>query len=360
MNSLVKAIAFYLPQFHPIAENDKWWSKGFTEWSNVCKATPLFYRHYQPRIPADLGFYDLRVPETRSSQAALAKQYGIFGFCYYHYWFNGKLLLQRPLESIRDSGSPNYPFCMCWANESWSRTWIGDDKDVLIEQTYSDLDDSIHGKYLASFFKDPRYIKVDQRPLLLIYRPLDLPSPAETLERFAFEACKVGLKRPFFVGVDARCPGYDLRKAGFDITLAFSPQLGVLGRDAFNDRRSLAKFFRNIRYGIPSSRLKLYSDSSARRLMNQISREHPFIPATYVSWDNTPRKKRNGIVFMNGSPRSFGDDLRNAVKSAQDLPEDQRFVFINGWNEWAEGNHLEPDLRHGHEYLRAVGAALAS
>ncbi|MDJ0634982.1 MAG: glycoside hydrolase family 99-like domain-containing protein [Xenococcaceae cyanobacterium MO_188.B29] len=180
MNNNIKAIAFYLPQYHPIPENDKWWGKGFTEWTSVAKAKPLFKDHYQPHLPADLGFYDLRLPEVRQAQADLAREYGIYGFCYYHYWFNGKRLLERPFNEVLESGKPDFPFCLCWANENWTRRWDGQDREILIEQKYSVVDDREHIKSLISAFKDPRYIKIDGKPLFLIYRVNSLPDPSLT------------------------------------------------------------------------------------------------------------------------------------------------------------------------------------
>src|SRR5215467_8332153 len=179
-NENVRLIAFYLPQFHPISGNDQWWGKGFTEWRNVVRGRPLFPGHYQPHLPADLGFYDLRVPEIRQAQADLAQEYGIHGFCYYHYWFNGRRLLQRPFEEILASGKPDFPFCLCWANENWTRTWDGGDDQILLAQNYSDEDDLTHIKSLIPAFRDKRYIRVNGKPVLLVYRTTSLPNPSET------------------------------------------------------------------------------------------------------------------------------------------------------------------------------------
>ena len=173
----VRAIAFYLPQFHPIPENDVWWGKGFTEWTNVTKARPLFRGHYQPHLPADVGFYDLRLSETREAQAELAREHGISGFCYYHYWFHGRRLLERPFQEVLDSGRPKFPFCLCWANEPWSRRWLGEEQDILVDQTYSREDDEAHSEYLSSVFTDERYVTVDNRPVFLMYRPDRHPDP---------------------------------------------------------------------------------------------------------------------------------------------------------------------------------------
>src|SRR5262249_26983694 len=195
----VRAIAFHLPQFHPIPENDKWWGKGFTEWTNVVKAKPLFPGHYQPHLPADLGFYDLRLPEARAAQAELAADYGIYGFCYFHYWFHGRQLLERPVNEILRTGEPDFPFCLCWANESWSRPWDGGEKEILIEQCYSEADDLAHIRALLPFFLDERYIRVMGCPFFGVYRASKLPDPQRTTDLWRREAVRAGLKGLFLV-----------------------------------------------------------------------------------------------------------------------------------------------------------------
>lgn len=354
----VTPIAFYLPQFHPIAENNEWWGEGFTEWTNVAKAKSLFKTHIQPRIPSDLGFYDLRLPEAREAQAQLATHYGLHGFCYYHYWFHGRRLLERPINDLLNSTRPDFPFCLCWANESWSRRWVGDDKQVLIHQTYSFDDDINHGSYLADVFSDSRYIKLDGKPLFLIYRPSSLPNPLESLARLAAGCKAKGILRPYFVAVDAHHVGYDYRQVGFDDILAFSPQLGVSSPDAFTDERSLTKLLRNLRLGIRSSKLKVFDELEERNKMAALSRPFPVIPSCFVSWDNSPRRGREGIIYTNSSPHLFQASLADACVKAKEHPNQHSLVFINAWNEWAEGNYLEPDLDHGHAYLLAMRQAL--
>jgi hypothetical protein len=358
LRSSVKAIAFYLPQYHPIQENNDWWGEGFTEWTNVAKARPLFKNHSQPRIPADLGFYDLRLSETRQSQADLAQAYGLSGFCYYHYWFSGHRLLERPVNDLLQSSSPDFPFCLCWANESWSRRWIGDDKQVLIEQSYSPEDDLAHGKLLAQIFSDSRYIDVNGRPLFLIYRPSNLPEARQTLDRFDQQCKAVDLPRPYFVAVDAHHVGFDYRKVGFDDILAFSPQLGVSAPDAFIDKRTLSKLLRNLRLGIFSAKLKIFDELEERCKMESLNRPFPTIPSCFVSWDNSPRRGREGIVYTNSSPRLFEEFLAKAIQSAKRHPNNHSLLFINAWNEWAEGNYLEPDVLNGNAYLLALKNSL--
>ena len=354
-----RLIAFYLPQFHPIPENDASWGRGFTEWRNVCQGKSLFREHYQPRLPADLGFYDLRVPETRAAQAELAREYGIEGFCYWHYWFQGRRLLWRPFNDVLQSGEPDFPFCLAWANESWSRRWLGEEKDVLIAQSYSDGDDVHHIRWLLQAFADRRYITINGRPLFLIYRPRHLPNPQRTTDLFRTECVKTGLREPFLVGIDAHCQNLDCRSIGFDGTLSFEPQLGVLPGafkpdSSSNDEPSLSKLMRNLRLGIFSSRLKIYDDEEARRLMFQRKPEFPYYPSIFVGWDNTPRRRENAIVVINGTPDRFAEHLSTMIRAVANRPFEDRLVFINAWNEWAEGNYLEPDLKWGCAYLKGV------
>ena len=194
MSKKFRPIAIHLPQFHPIKENDSWWGKGFTEWRNVAKAKPLFEGHYQPHIPADLGYYDLRLNEVREQQAEMARHYGIEGFCYYHYWFNGKRVLERPVNEIFESGKPDFPFMLCWANENWTRRWDGMENDILLEQKYSEEDDENHIEYLIQFFKDPRYIRVNNKPVIIIYKTFLLPDPRKTADTWRRMAAKYGLE----------------------------------------------------------------------------------------------------------------------------------------------------------------------
>jgi lipopolysaccharide biosynthesis protein len=355
----VRAIAFYLPQFHPIPENDVWWGKGFTEWANVAKARPLFRGHYQPHLPADLGFYDLRLPETLEAQAALAREYGIQGFCYFHYWFNGKRLLERPFDEVLASGRPDFPFCLCWANESWSRRWLGEERDLLVEQTYSHEDDLAHADWLGHAFADNRYIRIGGRPLLLVYRPTHLPDANRTVELWRDMFKRHQLGNPYLVGVDAHCPGLDCRQLGFDSTLAFTPQLSALPWWR-GDGWKLRRFLYNMRICIPNGRTKVYDITEARRAMAQIPRDFPHVECVFVGWDNTPRRGSDGVMMINGTPEEFGAALRSTTHDMALSAEGNDLLFINAWNEWAEGNHLEPDQRFGRGYLQQVKQAVDS
>jgi hypothetical protein len=347
----IRLIAFYLPQFHPIPENDSWWGRGFTEWTNVAKARPLFRGHYQPHLPSDLGFYDLRLSDARAAQAELARDHGLYGFCYYHYWFNGQRLLERPFNEVLRHGEPRLPFCLCWANETWSRRWLGEETAILMRQTYSDEDDVNHARWLLNAFADSRYITVGGRPVFLIYRPNDLPQPQRSTDTLRATCVRAGLANPYLVGVDAHTPGSDFRKIGFDTTLAFAPQLGALP-DFKDDGYSLSKWRRNARLGVRSARLKLYDHADAYARMMARTRDFPFIRTVFVGWDNTPRRGENAIVVVNSSPDHFESALRKAVDATERESGSDAFVFLNAWNEWAEGNHLEPDQRYGCEYLK--------
>ena len=354
---LIRLIAFYLPQYHPIPENDAWWEPGFTEWTNVTKAAPLFRGHVQPRLPADLGFYDLRLADARQAQADLAVEYGVSGFCYYHYWFGGKRLLERPFDEVLRSGEPKLPFCLCWANESWSRRWLGEEQDILVRQIYSPDDDLRHARWLARAFADPRYIRVKHRPMFLVYRPNDIPDSRRTTETIRIECLRAGIPDPYIVGVDAHSPGEDFRKKGFDTTLVFEPQLGVLP-DFKADGWTLGKLKRNVRHGIFSARFKIFDYEAARALMTKCQRAFPHIRSVFVGWDNTPRRGRDAIVVMNSSPDAFERALQNTVSAAIHEEPDEAVVFVNAWNEWAEGNHLEPCQQFGLQYLERVNKVL--
>lgn len=353
----LKYIALYLPQFHPIEENNKWWGKGFTEWTNVTRAVPLFKNHRQPILPADLGFYDLRVEETRMEQAQMARDYGIDGFCYYHYWFNGHKMLERPATEVLKSGKPDFPFCFCWANETWSRRWIGEEKEVLMKQEYSAEDDNIHARYLLSFFADSRYIRIQGRPLFVIYRPGDLPNAAQTVATFKNIAIQNGLPEPFMVASNSHeWDNKKLMSNGFDATLNFRPQLGILPY-ANSDEFYWGRLKRNLlKFGIPDGKLKLFDYKEALEIMQLIEPDSfdKVIPSVFVGWDNTARRGSKGIVMQNNEPHIFEKELLRVTNKLLQSSTQEPVVFINAWNEWAEGNKLEPDNYYGNAHLAAV------
>jgi glycosyltransferase involved in cell wall biosynthesis len=345
----VRLIAFYLPQFHPIPENDAWWGEGFTEWSNVAAAEPLFEGHYQPHIPADLGFYDLRLSETRIAQAELARRYGISGFCYYHYWFSGNRLLDRPFDEVLRSGEPDFPFCLCWANEPWSRRWHGRDEDVLQPQTYSHADDLEHIRSLLGALADPRAIRVDGKAVFVVYQARDLPDPARTVEIWRDEIDRAGLPGVYLMAVETGWDeAWDATEVGFDAKVMFRPQFTTLGR--------LPALQTNA-----GSEIKVYDYAAAARAFSQPDDvDYPHYETVCPRWDNSPRTGTRGVVLHGATPEAYEHWLTDAVKRATLRPPEHQLVFINAWNEWGEGCHLEPDLEFGHAFLEATRRALDS
>jgi lipopolysaccharide biosynthesis protein len=356
----MKLIAFYLPQFHPIPENNGWWGKGFTEWRNVAKAKPLFPGHYQPHLPADLGFYDLRLPETRIAQAELASSYGIHGFCYYHYWFNGKRLLERPFNDVLESGKPDFPFCLAWANETWTRRWDGMDQEILMPQDYGgEEDDQSHIKWLIKAFSDDRYIKIENKPLFLIYRGDKLPDPKRTIELWRNEVRKSGFPDIYLVSIETSFhPGWKPINFGFDASLLFQPQFyKALDYPA---KVSLTQKLIDKLKGNES--ISYYNYKEVWPLLdNHKDVEYRRYYTVCPGWDNTARKGNNDpFILHNSTPEEYGKWLNKAVRRVQNDPPKHRIVFINAWNEWAEGNHLEPDMKYGKGYLEETLNALKS
>ena len=354
MLNKIKPIAIYLPQFHPTPENDEWWGKGFTEWTNVAKATPRFEGHHQPQLPSDLGFYDLRLEEARMAQEAMAKEYGIHGFCYYHYWFNGKRLLHEPLDRKLQNPKEDFPFMLCWANETWSRRWLGEEKEILIEQTYSFEDDLQHINYLIPIFKDKRYIKIYNRPVFVFYRPTFMPDIEKTLKIFRNECKKNGLENPYLIASNSHSGHTDLKALGFDDILNFQPKLSSLN-NAFVDDNSISKLKSNLLLGVFSSKLKLFDYQNAKKLMRS-KYSYNYLPCSFVGWDNTARRGENGIIIKNQKVEVFIQDLQDEINQllSQNRNEEENIFFINAWNEWAEGNHLEPDTKNSKKYLIAL------
>lgn len=352
-----RLLALYLPQFHPIPENDTWWEPGFTEWTNVSRARPLYAGHLQPRLPGELGFYDLRVPEVRAAQAALAQTHGIEAFCYWHYWFAGRRLLERPFDEVLHTQTPDFPFCLAWANQTWSGIWHGAPGRVLIEQTYpGDNDHRAHFAALLPAFADRRYVRVDGRPVFFVYRPAQLPEPQRFAALWRDLARQHGLGGLFLVGQheadwDPIANGFDAR-VPLEMPKWRPPDTSTpLGRVARRLRRAVrprpldegpavldyATVFRNVYEG---------------RLA-----PHEF-PLVMSNWDNTPRCGRRGSVLANSTPEAFAAYLRRAIAQVRDRPLDQRLVMIRSWNEWAEGNYLEPDQKFGRGYLEAIQRVL--
>ena len=362
----LRVIAFYLPQFHPIAENDAWWGRGFTEWTNVVRARPLFRGHYQPHLPADLGFYDLRVAESREAQADLARQYGVTGFCYYHYWFSGKRLLNQPFDEVLTSGRPDFPFCLCWANENWTRIWDGGESEVLMEQTYSEQDDLAHIRWLANAFADPRYIRVENKPLFIIYRAHRLPDMRKTATIWRDECRRLGIGEIFLCRVDTGSDVLPPDEVGLDAAVEFQPEFASLGTLMSLRRLKLRQWrWNDLRFLL---RRKLLDDNinvqNYSHLVTSMSRRNQpkylRFPCVTPSWDNSPRRRRNPIVFVGSSPKLFRRWLVETLARLMKSRDTPHILFLNAWNEWAEGNHLEPDQRYGTSYLEALRDALRS
>ena len=353
----INAIAFYLPQFHPIPENDKWWGKGFTEWTNVVQAKPLFPGHYQPHIPADLGFYDLRLEEARIAQAELARDYGIYGFCYYHYWFNGKMLLDRPFNEVLLTGKPDFPFCLCWANEEWTRAWDGRSGQTLIGQEYSDQDDINHIRWLINAFRDERYIRLNDKPLFLVYRASKLPNTIKTTDIWREEAVKAGFGDLFLARVESMPGEYDVdpTATGFDAAVEFQPRWRDLGKPL--DRGVLARLLAKM--GVDQSHINhgIYDYASiVNRMVHENKPDYRQFSCVCPQWDNSPRRKKDAVILHNSTPELFSHWLEAAVN--QSLQAGNEILFINAWNEWAEGNHLEPCQKWGLGYLEATRRVL--
>ena len=354
--SLPLLIAFYLPQFHPVPENDVWWGHGFTEWTNVARARPQFRGHAQPSLPADLGFYDLRLAETRARQAALAQEHGVDGFCYWHYWFEGKRMLQQPLDAVIESGRPSLPFCLSWANESWTRSWLGSG-EVLLEQRYSAEDDEAHAEWLAGVFRDARYVRVHDRPLFLIYRPTEHPDITRFLSVLRAAA---GDPAPLVLGMNGWSPQLDMTEFGFDGTLDFQPQFGDLP-GVRHAGWSPMKVIRNTmaRHPLTSVTLWDFTDAHRRMLARRLALGFRTVPTVMAGWDNTPRRGQRAIVLTRNDPAYFGRALERELVTVGEDSGALPLVFINAWNEWAEGNYLEPSLSRGHRPLEALRAAVA-
>lgn len=372
----MKIIAFYLPQFHNIPENDEWWGDGFTEWVNVKKAEPLFPGHNQPKVPYNNNYYDLTDERVQIWQSELAKKYGVYGFAYYHYWFDGKLLLERPMEQMLANKKITTNFCISWANEPWTKAWVGDSTTFLIPQRYGEKKEwKQHYDYLRQFFLDERYIKDKNRPLFIIYRPEVIPCLNDMLD--FWDACA---KED---GFDGMCFAYqtntfDLVKnhdaSRFDYNIEFQPGYATMAlrNDRFKllrkIRRTISSFVEK-KTGIPLSR---YGQAKFDKLMNknrmdydevwqQIIKTKPKteknLPGAFVAWDNTPRHGKNARIYYGDTPQKFEKYLSQQVKNAKDIYNTD-YLFITAWNEWAEGSYLEPDKTNGYGYLEAIQSAL--
>lgn len=373
-----RVIAYYLPQFHPIPENDEVWGKGFTEWTNVAKAKPLFRGHYQPRIPADLGFYDLRLPEIREQQAQMAREAGIEGFCYYHYWMgNGKQLLQRPFEEVLASGKPDFPFCLCWANHEWTtRTWQNGGKTKMIApMVYSgDEDYTAHFNYVLPALRDKRYITVDGKPLFSIYDPYHFTDVRRFMELWRQLAKENGLpdihftawmsststiKRKDDGSIERVLPNLkssadvynQILSLGFDsITSYGKSRAEMLYMGKY--KRIITKYVHKHIPFLPSLRYN-YAKVMPHFFAPEDSWENVF-PTIFPQWDRTPRAGSSEGIYVNATPDNFKRHIEDALNVIKDKQQEHQILFLKSWNEWGEGNYVEPDLRYGHGFLDAI------
>lgn len=349
-----KLIAFYLPQFHRIPENDEWWGEGFTEWVNTKKARPLFPGHDQPKTPLNENYYCLLDEDTQIWQANLAKQYGIYGFCYYHYWFNGKLLLEKPLENMLKNSKVDIPFCFSWANETWARTWDGREKSILIKQEYGgEKDWEEHFQYLLAFFKDPRYIKIAGKPLLLLYSASRIEHCEEMVEYWKKRICEEGFPGLF---IAETLNGYQrdhaLNNSSADVV--FEPIYSLMYDLKKNDIFSKISRYLNSRLGV--GRVKKIDGKKVYKIIQKRKylKDREIFAGTFPRWDNTARKGNRGVIFEGTDPDDFRDNL-SKICQREDLGE---FVFINAWNEWGEGAYLEPDQKSKYSYLEACQSVI--
>ncbi len=343
---LPRLIAFYLTQFHPTPENDLWWGKGFTEWTNVTKTKSLYDGHYQPHLPTDFGFYDLRVRETRHDQIKTAKQYGIDGFCYHYYWFSGKRILNAPLDDMLADPDSDMPFCLCWANENWTRRWDAADHELLIAQKYLPDDDLNFIKSLVPFFNDPRYIKVDGAPILIVYRPQHLPDSKKSIAIWREYCTSIGIPKLHLVCALTH-GNIDYDQYGFEGGVEFPPN-NLSGIHGVIDLKSIP--FKDNFSGVVCEYKEV-----AELYLNRSYKANNVYRGVYPSWDNTARVGSRAFITLNGTPENYQRWLNQAiVKTQEDFPQKERLVFINAWNEWAEGCHLEPDRKYGNAFLEST------
>jgi len=349
----VRVIAFYLPQFHTVPENDRWWGAGFTEWKNVQRALPNFVSHYQPHRPGELGYYDLSNPERMEAQAALAQSYGVHGFCFYYYSFSGRRMLEKPVDQMMERGSPNIPFCLCWANENWTRTWDGGDKSVLLAQTYRPEDDIAIIEDLIRYLKAPNYIRVRGKPLLAVYRPQLLPDAKGTAETWRRICREQGVGEIYLAMVEVFEHARNQPNPedwGYDASIEFPPTgMGEPMQppgDIINPRfKGMVCDYRRM----------------VQRYMQEPIPGFTRFRGVMPSWDNSPRRQDDSYAFHHATPGALQAWLEAVIDQTRDQNHgDERIVFVNAWNEWAEGAHLEPDERFGRAWLEAVRNAQTS
>lgn len=353
MEDKVKIIAFHLPQYHQIPENDAWWGEGFTEWTNVKKAIPLFAGHQQPKKPLDGFYYDMTDHAARVWQANLAQKYGIYGFCYYHYWFDGKLLLEKPLEALLREKDIGLPFCLCWANEPWARTWDGKGNQILIEQRYGKEAEWLdHFSYLEPFLRDSRYIRINNKPVIVIYRSSSIKCYDEMMQCWREEGRKRGIGELYIIDENNSFQNH-YETAGSDAVLYLEPMYTIqYGRSVWEkviqrikSRTKGLRYQNNIHY-------YNYDELWRNILRRKENGSKTAYPGAFVGWDNTPRKGKRGVVIEGATPEKFQQYMQRQMEHAKQAGSE--YLFLNAWNEWAEGTYLEPDEDHSYQYLEAI------
>jgi lipopolysaccharide biosynthesis protein len=356
---LTKIIALHLPQFHTIPENDEWWGKGFTEWTNTKKAKPLFEGHNQPREPLNDNYYNLLDKEAIKWQVELAKKYGVHGFCYYHYWFEGKLLLEKPVEILLEEKEIDFPFCFCWANGSWTRTWNGAEKDVIMPQLYGDESDwKDHFNYLIKFFKDPRYIKVDNKPMLVLYISSAMSNGDEMIKLWNKLCIEEGFDGIYVVEeVNSHQSDYCLKNS--EAYIEFEPLYTVSTLNKLSKTRLQVRAKQALRKFLGLNIVwQVYNyDSIWNKILNRrrTAKDKKVFLGAFVDWDNTARRGIDSLIFTDVTPEKFGYYLKKQIEIANDIKSE--YLFINAWNEWAEGTYLEPDKKNGYKFLEQVKEA---
>lgn len=359
MKKTCRLLALYLPQFHPTPENDEWWGEGFTEWTNVAKARPLFKGHKQPHIPGKLGFYDLRLPETRIAQAEMARKAGVEGFCYWHYWFgNGDRLLERPFQEVLETGKPDFPFCLAWANHSWyKKLWDPNapNKDILLkEQTYPGEDDFREHFYaLLPAFKDPRYVKVDGKPFFMVFKPLHVKNVELFIDTWQKLAKENGLPGIYFVGQCDRFQIKDVLKAGYD-AVNHEEVNHIHEKEPIIKKAIQQIILRSVK--VP----RIYDYAKAMKSMIiPEDRENNVFPTICPNFDHTPRSGARGLVYTDITPQAFANHVNKTIDLIKDKPDEQKIIILKSWNEWGEGNYIEPDMDNGDTYLKVLQNIIA-
>lgn len=360
----MKNIAFYLPQYHTIPENDKWWGKGFTEWTNVKASKPQFWGHKQPEVPLNNNYYNLLNADTQIWQAKLAKEYGVDAFCYYHYWFEGKLLLEKTIENMLNNKDIDIPFCICWANETWARTWDGQEKSILIKQNYNE-DKKMwkkHFMYLLKFFKDDRYLLHEGKPMLLIYKPNLITNCREMIKYWRQLACDNGLPG-LYIGYQHHSSfDYNMDELGFDFGVEFEPmytvrEINIEKKQSFGMIKRVIThpkwLYRKLKEKLLNQPCVYYYDEIWKRINKRIPEGDKIMPGAFTNWDNTPRRGNKSTVFFGSNPTKFSKYYLKRIERAKKIYHAD-YIFINAWNEWAEGAHLEPDEVNKYKYLEAI------